>query len=75
MPLILEAHGGGFGVGLREVLAIVAAGVSEKWNKKADSANRRIAQRLSFTLHSENATAIMDRLSYSDSEETSDYKD
>ena len=29
-PMIFEAHGGGFGQGFRDILAIMSAGMSEK---------------------------------------------
>ena len=62
VPLIIEAHGGGFGYALREVLGIIAEGVASRWNRRPDAVARRTAQRISFLTHSENAQAVLERL-------------
>ena len=61
MPLIAEAHGGGWGAQLREVIAFLASRQRAigDWCKETTSV--RMAQRISTTLQRENARAILRR--------------
>ena len=62
VPMIFEAHGGGFGSAMREVLGHLAEGIANRWNKCPEAVVRRTAQRISFLIHSENAQAVLDRM-------------
>ena len=60
--MVSEAHGGGFGFALREVLGQLAEGIANRWNRRPQAVARRTAQRVSFLIHSENAQAVLDRM-------------
>ena len=62
LPLILEAHGGGWGAGLRQVAALVAARQKTSGEWCRESVSVRLAQRISSTLQRENARAILRRI-------------
>ena len=62
VPLIIEAHGGGFGHALQQVIKVIAEDAAGRWNKNPEAVARRTAQRLSFLTHTENAQAVLDRL-------------
>ena len=62
IPMVLEAHSGGWGRTARQVLDIIVKQLSASWCDDAETASLRIAQRLSATLHKENARAILRRL-------------
>ena len=66
VPMIIEAHGGGWGRTARQTLDVIAKHVSIASGEHADSASLKIAQRLSTTLHRENARAILQRLQQQD---------
>ena len=51
----------GFGHALRDLLGVLAAGMSGMWNKRPVAVARRTAQRISFLTHCENAQAVMER--------------
>ena len=61
VPMVLEAHGGGWSAVARQTLDVIARSVAAAWNEKPEVASLRIAQRLSTTLHRENARAILKR--------------
>ena len=63
VPLIIEAHGGGWGGPLRQVAGFLAAQqkTAGEWCREGTGA--RMAQRISTTLQRENARAILRRLS------------
>ena len=62
VPMVLEAHGGGFGCAMREVLGQLAEGIANRWNRRPEAVARRTAQRVSFLIQSENAQAVLDRM-------------
>ena len=61
VPMVLEAHSGGRGKAARQTLNAIAKSTSAPSRGSADLASLRIAQRLSTTLHRENARAILRR--------------
>lgn len=61
LPMVIEAHGGGWGKTARQTLDAVAKCVSASSTDDTEAASLRIAQRLSTTLHRENARAILRR--------------
>ncbi len=61
-PLIFEAHGGGWSGSTRKVLDALARGQSAAWLVGQEPASLRIAQRISASLHRENARAVLRRL-------------
>ena len=61
VPMVLEAHGGGWSKTARGVLDSIAKSVASTWNENNEIATLAIAQRLSVTLHRENARAVVRR--------------
>ena len=61
-PMILEAHGGGWSLSARRVLTRVAKGIAAVWREGDEVASLRIAQRISVSLHRENARAVLKRV-------------
>jgi hypothetical protein len=61
-PLVFEAHGGGWSVSARKVLDTLAKSQSVAWQTGQEPASLRIAQRISISLHRENARAVLRRL-------------
>ena len=61
-PMILEAHGGGWSLSARRVLTRVAKGIAAVWREGDEAASLRIAQRISVSLHRENARAVLKRV-------------
>jgi hypothetical protein len=61
VPMIVEAHSGGWSKAARKVLDEIAKRAATVWNDKPEIASLAIAQRLSVTLHRENARAVMRR--------------
>ena len=61
-PMVIEAHGGGWSKRARQILDTIAKHVSSSWNQNGEAASLSIAQRLSATLHRENARAVLRRL-------------
>ena len=61
IPLILEAHGGGFSPTLRGVVDWVARQAAAAHNEVPGSVSLKIAQRISCALHRGNARAILKR--------------
>ena len=61
-PVIFEAHGGGWGVEARRVLARIAAAQTSRGAWCAQGHSLRIAQRVSSSLHRDNARAVLLRL-------------
>ena len=61
-PMILEAHGGGWSRSARRVLTRVAKVVSAVWREGDEATSLRIAQRISISLHRENARAVLKRV-------------
>ena len=60
--MVLETHSGGWGKTARQALDFVAKGVAATTTDSAELSSLRIAQRLSTTLHRENARAGLRRL-------------
>ena len=71
-PMVVEAHAGGWSKEARRVLDAIAKHVHAACNSDAEIASLRIAQRVSVTLHRENARAVLRRLSDTVDEEVSD---
>ena len=61
IPMVMEAHGGGWGVGARKVIGDIARCVAAARNIDPAAASLDIAQRISVALHRENARAILKR--------------
>ena len=59
--MVIEAHGGGWSKTARGVLDSIAKSVASTWNENNEIAALAIAQRLSVTLHRENARAVVRR--------------
>ena len=62
IPMVVEAHGGGWGREARRAFAIVAKRVADATGEQAAIVADRHAQRLSISLHRENARAVLRRL-------------
>ena len=62
MPMVIEAHGGGWSKSARKVLDSMTKNISATWNEGTETTSLRIAQRLSTTLQRENARAVLRRL-------------
>ena len=62
VPMVIESHSGGWGKTARQTLDTIAKHVSACWRGEAEVESLRIAQRLSCSLHRENARAILRRL-------------
>ena len=62
IPMVIEAHSGGWSKSARQTLDLVAKHVSACNNDEAEVASLSIAQRLSTTLHRESARAVLRRL-------------
>ena len=60
-PLVIEQHGGGWGGAMKEVIAFISTGISDKWNTEIHVESKKFAQQISTTLHMENARAIWGR--------------
>ena len=60
--MVIEAHGGGWGKTARQTLDDIAKHVSSSWNDAPDRVSLTLAQRLSMSLHRENARAILRRI-------------
>ena len=61
VPMVVESHGGGWSKTAREMLDCIAKSVATAWREDNEIASLAIAQRLSVTLHRENARAIVRR--------------
>ena len=61
VPMVMEAHGGGWGAGARKVIGDIARCVATARNIDPAAASLDIAQRISVALHRENARAILKR--------------
>jgi hypothetical protein len=62
IPMVIESHGGGWSKKARLIFDVIAKHVDAAWNTNAEAASLSIAQRLSTTLHRENARAVVMRL-------------
>ena len=62
VPMVIEAHSGGWCKEARQVLDAIAKHTAAAWNLPHEEASLKIAQRLSMTLQRENARAILKRL-------------
>ena len=60
-PCVFEAHSGAFGNTTRKVLSYMAEQIALATGEKFEVGSLRLAQRLSATLHKENARAILER--------------
>ena len=61
IPMVMEAHGGGWGAAARSVIGAVARCVAATRNVEPAVVSLDIAQRISIALHTENARAILKR--------------
>ena len=61
-PMIMDAHGGGWSSTARAVLGWAAQGVAAVCGEATEAASLRTAQRISISLHRENACAVLRRL-------------
>lgn len=61
VPMVMEAHGGSWSPTARHILEEVAKGQAAASNGDPGSFSLKIAQRLSVTLHRENARAVLRR--------------
>ena len=61
IPMVMEAHGGGWGAGARAIVGSRARCVAAVRNVEPSVASLDIAQRISVALHRENARAILKR--------------
>ena len=61
-PLVFEAHGGGWSTKTRRVLDFLAKQQSSAGDYCKEGTGLRLAQRLSTSLHRENARAILKRV-------------
>ena len=62
IPMVLEAHAGGWGLEARQVLAVMAKRISTSSGEAVDAVADKCAQRLSAVLQKENARAVLRRL-------------
>ena len=62
IPLVVEAHGGGWDVGLGSAVAWIARSAESLGHDKESSASIRIAQRIACSLQRENARAMLRRM-------------
>ena len=62
VPMVVEAHGGGWGKGALQVLDAVAKSVEAVLPHEGEAASLRIPQRLSISLQRENARATIQML-------------
>ena len=62
IPMVIEAHGGGWGREARRAFAILAKRVADTTGEQAALVADQHAQRLSVSLHRENARAVLRRL-------------
>jgi hypothetical protein len=62
VPMVIEAHSGGWSKRARQTLDSIAKHVSASWYTEGEAASLSIAQRLSISLHRENARAVLRRL-------------
>ena len=60
--MVIEAHSRGWSQRARQTLDTIAKRVTAAWNTEGEVASLSIAQRLSTTLHRENARAVLKRL-------------
>ena len=72
IPMVIEAHAGGWSKKAKRVLDTIAKQISATWNEDAAAASLLIAQRLSITLHKENSRAILRRLQEAPADQSPD---
>ena len=61
-PMILDSHSGAWSSSARAMLGWVAQGVAAVWGDSVEAVSLRAAQRISISLHRENARAVMRRI-------------
>ena len=62
LPIVLEAHAGGWATEARRVFGSVARQVAASCRDDREASSLGIAQRISIALHRENARAVLRRL-------------
>ena len=62
IPMVLESHSGGWGKTARNILDFISQRIAAASNDRSEACSLALAQRLSCTLHRENAWAILRRL-------------
>ena len=60
-PMVIEAHSGAWSRSARQVLDYIARNIACRTGESVDLCNLRLAQRLSISLHRDNARAILKR--------------
>ena len=61
-PMVVDSHSGAWSPTARKTLDRVAKTLAMSWNDQGESTSLKLAQRLSITLHRENARAVMKRM-------------
>ena len=69
VPMVIEAHAGGWGKEARQVLDAVAEAIATVHPNSSQSSSLQIAQRLSISLQRENARAVLKRVTDSHDDE------
>ena len=62
LPMVLESHGGGWSPLFRKTLDEITKRISSSSQDRGEVASLRVAQRISASLHRENARAVLRRL-------------
>ena len=62
LPMVLESHGGGWSQLFRKTLDEITKRISSSSQDRSEPASLRVAQRISASLHRENARAVLRRL-------------
>ena len=62
IPMVLESHGGGWSPLFRKTLDEITKIISSSSHDRNETASLRVAQRISVSLHRENARAVLRRL-------------
>ena len=68
VPMVMEAHSGGWSKTARRVLDTIARHTATTHRRSPEEASLDFAQRLSCSLHRENARAVLRRLAVRDGE-------
>ena len=72
IPMVMEAHGGGWGAGARGVIGALARCVAAARNVEPSVASLELAQRISIAFHRESARAILKRRLWAGDERAGD---
>ena len=61
-PLVVEAHGGGWGITARKVWSFLSKAIAAKEGRDESATAAELQQRISITLQRENARAVLRRM-------------